>query len=303
MPSLCVGWTCRTYGFSQDLRTDKDFPRFFKFMRRISYILSILTLLLAFSHNASATNQARDIIIINKVEHRLNKVLLYQLDSVIYDALGKKLEFDKSSHSANWRGHISTFEVKDNKLFLNSIETSKVHTGFNGLLDKYMDRKGRVIASWVSDTLMCGTGECLHVEPDGLLPVYEQETELVVEAGVIVSSRTYTNRIRNTPGTVHFENIRYQMPKEFRYDKFPEVKGRVTIRFNASEFNDEGKITDWDITILRCPESLPENRKKEIIDEVTRVLCLYDFQTFMRDGTWYWRTTRNAQLNWPLIFK
>ena len=303
MPSLCVGWTCRTYGFSQDLRTDKDFPRFFKFMRRISYILSILALLLAFSYNASATRQARDIIIINKVEHRLNKVLLYQLDSIIYDALGKKLEFDKSSHSANWRGHISTFEVKDNKLFLNSIETSKVHTGFNGLLDKYMDRKGRVFASWVSDTLICGTGECLHVEPDGLFPVYEQETELVVEAGVVVSSRTYTNRIRNTPGSVHFENIRYQMPKEFRYDKFPEVKGRVTIRFNASEFNDEGKITDWDITILRCPESLPENRKKEVIEEVTRVLCLYDFQTFMRDGTWYWRTTRNAQLNWPLIFK
>ena len=303
MPSLCVGWTCRTYGFSQDLRTDKDFPRFFKFMRRISYILSILTLLLAFSHNASATNQARNIIIINKVEHRLNKVLLYQLDSVIYDALGKKLEFDKSSHSANWRGHISTFEVKGNKLYLNSIKTFKEHTDFNGLLDQYKDRKGRVFASWVSDTLICGTGECLHVEPDGLFPVYEQETELVVEAGVVVSSRTYTNRIRNTPGTVHFENIRYQMPKEFRYDKFPEVKGRVTVQFNASEFNNEGKIIDWDITILRCPESLPENRKKEIIEEVTRVLCLYDFQTFMRDGKWYWRTTRNAQLNWPLIFK
>ena len=303
MPSLCVGWTCRTYGFSQDLRTDKDFPRFFKFMRRISYILSILTLLLAFSHNASATNQARDIIIINKVEHRLNKVLLYKLDSVIYDALGKKLEFDKSSHSANWRGHISTFEVKGNKLYLNSVKTFKEHTDFNGLLDQYKDRKGRVFASWLSGTLICGTGECLHVEPDGLFPVYEQETELVVEAGIIVSSRTYTNRIRNTPGTVHFENIRYQMPKEFRYDKFPEVKGRVTVQFNASEFNDEGKITDWDITILRCPESLPENRKKDIIDEVARVLCLYDFQTFMRDGTWYWRTTRNAQLNWPLIFK
>ena len=303
MPSLCVGWTCRTYGFSQDLRTDKDFPRFFKFMRRISYILSILALLLAFSYNASATRQARDIIIINKVEHRLNKVLLYQLDSVIYDALGKKLEFDKSSHSANWRGHISTFEVKDNKLFLNSIETSKVHTGFNGLLDKYMDRKGRVFASWISDTLICRTGDLLQIEPDGLFPVYEQETALVVEAGVVVSSRTYTNRIRNTPGSVHFENIRYQMPKEFRYDKFPEVKGRVTIRFNASEFNDEGKITDWDVTIISCPESLSEDRKKEVIDEVTRVLCLYDFQTFMRDGTWYWRTTRNAQLNWPLIFK
>ena len=272
-------------------------------MRRISYILSILTLLLAFSHNASATNQARDIIIINKVENRLNKVLLYQLDSVIYDALGKKLEFDKSSHSANWRGHISTFEVKGNKLYLNSIKAFKEHTDFNGLLDEYLDRKGRVVASWVSGTLICGAGECLYVEPDGLFPVYEQETELVVKAGVVVSSRTYTNRIRNTPGTVHFENIRYQMPTEFRYDKFPEVKGRVTVQFNASEFNDEGKITDWDVTISRCPESLSEDQKKEIIDEVTRVFCLYDFQTFMRDGKWYWRTTRNVPITWSLIFK
>ena len=274
-------------------------------MRRISYILSLIALLLASSNNmiVSATPQANDIIIIDKVEHRLNKVLLYQLDSVTYDSLGKKLKFDKSSHSANWRGHISTFEVKGNKLYLNSINTFKEHADFNGLLDKYLDRKGRVFASWVTGTLICGTGEWLLVEPDGAFSVYEQETELVVEAGVIVSSRTYTNRIRNTPGTVCFYNIGYQMSKEYRYDKFPEVKGRVTVRINATEFNDEGKITDWDVTILRCPESLSEDQKKEIIDEVTRVLCLYDFQTFMRDGKWYWRTTRNAPIIWSLIFK
>ena len=273
-------------------------------MRRLAYILSLLVLLLASSHNmiVNATPQSKDIIIIDKVEHGLNKVLLYQLDSVTYDALGKKLDFGKFSHSGNWRGHISTFEVKGNKLYLNSIETLKVNIDFNGLLDKYLDSKGRVFASWVSDTLICGTGNLLHIEPDGLFPVYEKETELVLEAGIIVSSRTYTNRIRNTPGTVHFDNIRYQMTKEFRYDKFPELKGRLTVRFDASEFNNAGKITDWDVTILRCPESLSEDQKKEIIDEVTRVLCLYDFQTFMRDGKWYWRTTRNAPINWPLIF-
>ena len=73
-------------------------------MKRIANILSILALLLAFSHNVSATRQARDIIIIDKVEHRLNKVLLYQLDSVTYDALEKKLDFSKSSFSGCWRG-------------------------------------------------------------------------------------------------------------------------------------------------------------------------------------------------------
>mgnify|MGYP003553011603 CR=1 FL=1 len=87
-------------------------------MKRIANILSILALLVAFSHNVNATRQVQDIIIIDKVEHRLNKVLLYQLDSVTYDALGKKLEFDKSSYSGNWRGHASTFKKKKKKLEL-----------------------------------------------------------------------------------------------------------------------------------------------------------------------------------------
>ena len=190
-------------------------------MRRLFYILSLLALLLASSYNmiVSATPQSKDIIIIDKVEHILNKNLIYQLDSVTYTALQKELDFETSSYSGNWRGHVATFAVRDNILFLNSIKTSKVNTDFKGLLDK-----------------------------------------------------------------------------------FSEVKGRVTVQFNASEFNDAGKITDWDVSILRCPESLSEDQKEEIIAEVMRVLRLYDFQTFMRDGTWYWRTTRNSQLNWPLIF-
>lgn len=272
-------------------------------MKRISCILSILALLVAFSHNVSATRQARDIIIIDKVEHRLNKVLLYQLDSVTYDALGKRLEFDKSSHSANWRGHVSTFEVRDNKLYLNSIATFKGHTDFYGLLDQYKDRKGRVFASWVSGTFICGTGGIIMFSPDGVDDFYERETELVVEDGVIVSSRTYTNRTRNTPGVVSFEDVRYRFPKEFEYDKFPDVKGRVFVQMNASEFDNEGKITDWDVTILRCPESLTEDHKAEIIAEVTRVLRQYDWKTYMRCGNWYWSNTRNIPLTWPLIFK
>ena len=46
-------------------------------MRRLAYILSLLVLLLIVSPNVSATVQSRDIIIIDKVEHKLNQVLLY----------------------------------------------------------------------------------------------------------------------------------------------------------------------------------------------------------------------------------
>ena len=267
-------------------------------MRRISYILSILTLLLAFSHNASATNQARDIIIINKIEHRLNKVLLYQLDSVIYDALGKKLEFDKSSHSANWRGHISTFEVKGNKLYLNSIKTFKEHTDFNGLLDQYKDRKGRVFASWVSGTFICATGECIYVADNGFDSVHKQETELTVENGVVISSRTYFNK---TNGTADIEDAMLMISQNMDLSKIKAPKGRVTVKINALKFSDEGKVTEWSVEFLRGHDGLSTEIKEMIVKEVNRVFNLIDWKTYCQDGRWHWLSENGV--TYPLIFQ
>ena len=285
MPSLCVGWTCRTYGFSQDLRTDKDFPRFFKFMRRISYILSILTLMLAFSHNASATNQARDIIIINKVENRLNKVLLYQLDSVTYDALEMKLEFDKFVSSVCWRGHISSFEVKGKKLYLNSIRTYKEHTDFNGLLDHYKDRKGRILASWVSGTFICVTGECIYVADNGFDSVYDQETELIVENGVIISSKTYFNK---TNGTVDIDDARSIISQNLDLSKIKAPQPRADVLVKASKFSNEGKVIEWSVKPLRGYDDLSADMQEMIVKEINRVFNLVDWKTYCRDGEWHW---------------
>ena len=267
-------------------------------MKHLIYILLLLTLQITLSHDASATNQARDIIIINKIEHRLNKVLLYQLDSVIYDALGKKLEFDKSSHSANWRGHISTFEVKGNKLYLNSIKAFKEHTDFNGLLDQYKDRKGRVFASWVSGTFICATGECIYVADNGFDSVHKQETELTVENGVVISSRTYTNK---THGTAYLRDMTYELPQEFNLSKIKAPKGRVTVKIDASRFNDEGKVTEWSVKFLSGHDNLTGEIKEMIVKEVNRVFNLVDWKTYSRDEEWHWLPKYGV--TYPLIFQ
>ena len=266
-------------------------------MKRIANILSILALLLTFSYNVSATVQARDVIIIDKVEHKLNTNLLYQLDSVTYDALQKDLNFEASSYSGNWRGCISTFEVKDNKLFLNSIETSKVHTGFNGLLDKYMDRKGRVFASWISDTLICGTGECLYATDSGFGSVHEQETELIVENGVIISSRTYFNK---TNGTADIEDAKLMMSQNMDLSKIKAPKGRVTVKIDALKFSDEGKVTEWSVEFLRGHDGLSAEIKEMIAKEVNRVFNLIDWKTYCQDGEWHWIY---PYITYPLIFQ
>ena len=254
-------------------------------MKRLAYILSILGLLFTFPHNVNATRQVRDIIMIDKVEHRLNKVLLYQLDSVTYDALGKKLDFSKSSFSGCWRGHISTFEVKGNKLYLNCIATSKVHTDFKGMLDQYKDRKGRVFASWVSDTLLCGTGDCIYVTESGFGSVHEQETELIVENGVVISSRKYFNK---TNGSVEIDDARSIISQNLDLSKIKTNQPRANVLVKASEFSNEGKVIEWSVKPLRGYDGLSADMQEMIVKEINRVFNLIDWKTYCRDGEWHW---------------
>ena len=76
-------------------------------MKHLTYILLLLTLQLTASHNAGAstTVQSQDIIIIDKVEHKLNEPLLFQLDSATYFSLEEKLDFRSAIFSWNFRGH------------------------------------------------------------------------------------------------------------------------------------------------------------------------------------------------------
>ena len=267
-------------------------------MKRLTHILSLLALLLTLSHNVNATRQARDIIIIDKVEHKLNKVLLYQLDSVTYNVLEEKLEFRKSAYSGCWRGHISTFEVKGNKLYLNSIATSKVHSDFYGLLNQFKDRKGKVIATWVSGKFICGTGECLYLAKNGFDSVYEQETELIIENGIIISSRTYTNK---TYGTIYLEDANRMISQNLDLRKIQAPEGRVTVKINALKFSNKGRVTEWSVEFLRGHDGLSDDIKEMIVNEINRVFNLVDWKTYCRDGEWYWLTQDGV--TYPLIFQ
>lgn len=269
------------------------------YMKRLTNIFSLIILLLTLSHNVSAgtTIQVQDIVIINKVTHRVNKPLMFQIDSASYLSLKEKLDFNSSIFSWNFRGHVATFEIKGNKLFLNSIETDEVHTDFNGLLDKYMDKKGRVFASWISGTLICGVGECIYRADNGFDSVYARETELVVENGVIVSSRTYSN---NTYGTVYLSDVTYKISPEFDLSKIKGPKGRVTVKINALKFSNEGKITEWSVEFFRRHDDLPVETKEMIVKEVNRVFNLFDWKTYCRDGEWHW-SIRDG-VTYPLIF-
>ena len=229
--------------------------------------------------------QVSDIIIIDKVKHQVNQPLMFQIDSASYFMLKEKLDFNSSVFSWNFRGYVATFELKGKKLFLSNIESSfAVHDDFRGILDKYMDRKGRVLASWVSGTFICGSGECLYVAQNGFDSVYERETEVVVENGVVVSSRTYSNRAY---GKISLEDISHEIMSKFDMGKIKAPKGRITVKVDASEFTDEGKVTRWSVVLLRGLDGLSDDVSGQIVEEVNRVFGLFEWKTYCRDGEWH----------------
>lgn len=160
-----------------------------------------------------------------------------------------------------------------------------------------MDKKGRVFASWISGTFICGAGECLYLAPNGFDSAYEQETELVVENGVVVSSRTYTNQ---TYGTVYLSDVTSIISAEFDLSKIQAPKGRVTVKIDALKFSDEGKVTEWSVKFWSGHDNLSVETKEMIIKEVNRVFNLHDWKTYCRDGKWHWLTRDGV--TYPLIF-
>lgn len=267
-------------------------------MKHITTILLIISAFITSQYRTSAgpTIQVRDKIIIDNVEYKLNSPLLKHLDSTIYVSLKKKLDFNSAVFSWNFRGHVATFEVKRKLLYLTSIRTFSEHTDFKGMLDMYMDRRGKVFASWVSGTFLCGTGECLHEASNGFDSVYEQEIELTIENGKIVSIRPYTN---TTHGSITLDDVRSSLSSNFELSKIPAPKGRVTIKIDAAEFNTDGKVTQWSIELLKGHDDILEPTKEMIIEEVNRVFNSYDWKTYQRNGKWHWDC---QSLICPIIF-
>ena len=161
-----------------------------------------------------------------------------------------------------------------------------------------MDKKGRVFASWISGAFICGTGECIYVASNGFDSAYVQEIELVVENGVVVSSRTYTNK---TYGTVCLSDVTYKISPEFDLCKIKAPKGRVTVKIDASKFSNEGKVTEWSVEFWSGHDNLTAEIKEMIVREVNRVFNLFDWKTYCRDGEWHWLT--QGGVTYPLIFQ
>lgn len=107
-------------------------------------------------------------------------------------------EINRFIHStACWRGYIGTWELKDGKFYLVRI---------NG---KYKVKSSEpVFADWVTAVLRIPDGEMLHYVHMGFGSVYEFETHLKIENGIVVDERRVDNRKKDVnPGELGWKNL------------------------------------------------------------------------------------------------
>ena len=96
----------------------------------------------------------------------------------------------------NWDGYTGYWNIQDGVLCLDSIQLARGMTIYPGLMSEFESYRqgGRVVASWVSDTLRIVRGDVLYYEHAGFLRFYEHEDFLPVSNGRVGEAVSYDQR-------------------------------------------------------------------------------------------------------------
>ena len=226
-----------------------------------------------------------------------------QMDSKSFNILAEDIGF-REAFSWNYRGHIATWKIIDNKLCLEKIwSISEGDVSFREAMRSYTDNKGHVYASWFSGTIICGTGPVLWYSRDGWSDLYETEVKLTIESGVVKLSRKYRNKVHS--GLQDTKDNLTIISEQFDFGSFPELAGkRVAVQIAPSRFGKDGRILDWTVAVLKWPEHAEESVRERLIVALKEELLKKDWTTYCADNEWFWRDRNNEfRIVWGIDFK
>lgn len=253
------------------------------FKRQIATLL-ILVVSAIFCLPLSAHRHQRDTVIVNGALCTIGNHPLGQLDSLHYVALADALDFRKSISSWNWNGHLDTFEVDGDRLYLTQIMTFDDGKRFydpKDYLEDFVDQSGRVFASWYSGELECAKGEILFYDIDGLHDICESTIKLTVKSGVVAGRQEFVN-IKHS-GKNKIQDISKDL-EAFPRDKFSQL-AMVFVCPTPKKTASDGTVKEWSFELHSKVELTPKT-EKELVRELNKMLLKYDFDTYRDCGIW-----------------
>lgn len=93
-------------------------------------------------------------------------------------------KFSLSSNSSLWRGYVGTWEIIEDKFYLNEIKSFKIQ----------LVNKCPALATWFTGMLRIPKGEILEYVHLGFGSVFEYELHIKIEKGIVTKTKTIDNR-------------------------------------------------------------------------------------------------------------
>lgn len=280
-------------------------------MKKCRNILVFLLISLA----ANATSQVGDILIwkgdtlklfSNPLELRsdskeLSKIIASELENEYRRLYPKKYETEEDVSlisTACWRGYVAEWIIISDKIYLSNIYVwydSKVKVDLKKVFGNKLTGN-LLFANWVTGKLYVPKGQCIEYVHLGYNSIYETETVIEFNDGVLVSSKTYNNYIAKKSKFTTDPNPNNYL--EFVYSKvnweqLPDLKNKHIQVSIGVQPNKDGQIDSLlsNYTYLLDSSELITDTTNIFIKEAIRIVKLmpdwdvtYQRDTIVRRG-------------------
>ncbi len=280
-------------------------------MKKYRNILIFLLISLA----ANATSQVGDILIwkgdtlklfSNPLELRsdskeLSKIIASELENEYRRLYPKKYETEEDVSlvsTACWRGYVAEWTIISDRIYLSNIYVwydSKVKVDLKKVFGNELIGN-LLFANWVTGKLYVPKGKCIEYVHLGYNSIYETETVIEFNDGVLVSSKTYNNYIAKKskfatdPNPNNYLEFVYS---KVNWEKLPDLKNKHIQVSIGVQPNKDGQIDSLlsNYTYLLDSSELITDTTNIFIKEAIRIVKLipdwdltYQRDTIVRRG-------------------
>lgn len=191
----------------------------------MKHSLGILILILLTNSNNSPiyrTGQSAELIIVENDTlylHNLPLESLREKNQTLDSLVNSYTHVWGCESTANWRGYVGIWEIKNNSLFFNDFYNCKRQNKM-----QFPEAIIPPFAFWVSDTLRVQQGKQIYYQHSGWNRIYEKEHFLIVEKGKVISKEILENGFSiEDQGLYHSEllpmlldSISHSIPDQFK---------------------------------------------------------------------------------------
>jgi hypothetical protein len=254
-------------------------------MKKINISIAIFLLHL----NVFATGQVGDILIwkgdtltlfsnplklITGYDSLILKIHL-EIEQLTYLNLKANEEREEILSTACWRGYKAEWSVLNDSIFLNNIYHCHNKNIKINLYDIFqnIEKNEKIFASWINGDLILPQGNCIEFVNLDYRSIYEQETVLNVESGLLKDYEIFHNQV--VKRSAFFKNAKLGEVYEFtskniNWDILPDVTNKLIRVHIGVQLNEQGQIEniDEEYTYL---EEMNLNAKTQIITNINNI--------------------------------